>query len=629
MAGTDEEDDLLKSSDSEDDTLTLVDVKDMENIKEKTLLEAETKSPACPTDSTQDSAKDPKNKLDTSNSVTRPTMNNHENDDLSAEIDDFLNELEKEPEADSIVSAKEDSSISSSAINANGNHVLDKKTIEKPSKDEQVERASKPKESSHIKPSANSPLAQSTPIRALNTNASENKESPLPPAEPELDFSLLDDDDDDEPTFINYTLTELMGEIDFSILDDEDEESENEENTLQNQTVIEKKQDVSNNNGATIASTDAIEKKTEDVSKVKKVGVAKPISQQAFTKSIQQIMREYYEKARKDWENDMKIAKVQFPIPPIRFLKEPNSRKDSRTKKFIAIEKYDEWKDNYHPMWAEYRTCNRERWPALISEKWGKDKTIDISRNLTKFSNRLGLKSAAVTKNKAGSKSKSNTKQLPETCNEIKELEPTEILNLMLESVRSKENDENEIDSGPAVPTSTSTNSLAGCKYCTFRCHCSPGRRLKRPYSEIYPPVIDTDLKSQPKLLKLGDVEEEIRNYKTTRMNNEEPEDRLQNDTNAVINTYMNQAGEVMNSSKEIFELGTYFNKEENNFSREQVRELLSVENTQDTFRQVYKSPYGGEGYSDEEDSSDTDSEIGSVEDKNDNEWTQGQIEDY
>jgi hypothetical protein len=238
------------------------------------------------------------------------------------------------------------------------------------------------------------------------------------------------------------------------------------------------------------------------------------------------------------------------------------------------------------------------------------------------------VKSAVASKNKAGSKSKSNAKQVPETCNETKELEITNIIDLMLESVRSKREDENELDNaGPAVSASTFNTSLAGCKYCTFRCHCSPGRRLKRPYPENCPPVIDKDLKSQPKLLKLDDVQEEIRNYKTTRMNNEESEENLQK--REVLDDYQYQAGEVMNSSNEIFNLATFFNKANNdtNFSREQVRELLSVENTQDTLRQGYKSPDGGEGCADEGDSSDPDSEIGSVDDTN--EWTDRQIEDY
>merc|ERR1712156_270948 len=633
MAGTDEEDDLLKSSDSEDDTLTSVDVKDKENIKEKTLLEAEAKSPACQTDSTQDSNKDPMNTLDISNSVTKPTMDQNENDDLSAEIDDFLNELEKEPEADSIVSAKEDSSIDSSAITANGNHVLDKKTIEKPSKDEQVERASKPKESFNKVPSTNSPLAQSTPIRASKTNGSENKKSPPPPPVEEDDeienISLLDSDDDDyEPKYKTYTLDEFL-ECDWSILDDDEEESENEENTVLNQTVIEKKQDVSKNNGAIMASTDAIEKKTEDVPKIKKMGKVKTNSVKTV-KSMNQIMKEYYERAKEDWQKDMDIAKVRYPIKPLSRLNVPIKRTDSRTRDVIGYEPYLEWKDSNHPMWDEFRYCHSDEWSTLISQKWGSEKFIDISRNLTKFSNRLGLKGAAASKNKTISKSKSNTRPLPETCIEIKELKPTDMIDLMLESVRSKGNDENdyEVDNpDPPVPISTTNTSLAKCRFCTFRCHCSPGRRLKRPYTS--PQFIDPDLKSQPKLLKLYDVEEEIRNYKTTRMNNDEPEDRLQNDTNAVINDYSNQAGEVFNSSKEIFELANFFNKEDNSFSREQVRELLSVENTQDTFRKVYKSPYGGQGCSDEEDSSDTDSEIGSVDDENDNEWTQGQIEDY
>ena len=236
---------------------------------------------------------------------------------------------------------------------------------------------------------------------------------------------------------------------------------------------------------------------------------------------------------------------------------------------------------------------------------------------------------------------KSASKQVHDTT-ETKVIENANIMDVMLESVRNEREDEitdlaaanSSQPVGKEVASDVSLNSnqtsLAGCRYCTFKCHCSPGRKQKRPYPENCPPYVDDDLKSHPKLLNLPDVQKEVRNYKTTRMNNEESESRL-NMFN-VVETYANQAKDVILSSHEVFDLAGFFNDNHNptDFTREQVRELLSVENTQDTLRKVYKSAYGGEGYSDEEsDSSDSDSELGSVEGEEDKEWTDRQIEDY
>ena len=681
MADTDEEEDLLKSSDSEDDTIVKENGDEVCDIKE----------------GLQELKKDDVNgKMSADAScinIQSTTINGYDDDDLFKEMNDIL---EMEPEK--VVSLKEDSSNSSSNHTANESLDSSKKTQEitsivakqeESSSSNKATKKSSPSTVSDIinsksgdkrpreameddndseelfnkkskvdttrskSPPVDPPTAQSTPIRPIRASTidSDNNKKLLPipiEKEEECDFSLLDDDEDDEPTFHTFTLDQFL-DLDYSILDDE-----NEENSVLNQTVIEKQpSDALKKDGvANVLSSIEDDKKGADIIPVKNdENKSKPAKANQVNKT-HKIKEEYYQKAKEDWKKDIATSGVQFSIPTIYSLKQPQVFTDYRDqRKIIGYESVGEWKDKYHPMWAEYRQCHPNDLSHLIYQKWGLEKTIDITRNLTKFSNRsVQAKSAAKSKAASNSKnSKSANKQVHDTT-ETKVIENANIMDVMLESVRNEREDEitdlaaaNSANSSqPAdkeaasdVSLTSNQTSLAGCRYCTFRCHCSPGRKQKRPYPENCPPYVDDDLKSQPKLLNLPDVQKEVRNYKTTRMNNEESESQL-NMFN-VVESYAKGAQNVIFSSHEVFDLAGFFNKSDydnhnpTDFTREQVRELLSVENTQDTLRKVYKSAYGGEGYSDEEsDSSDSDSELGSVEGEEDKEeWTDRQIEDY
>lgn len=681
MADTDEEEDLLKSSDSEDDTIVKENGDEVCDIKE----------------GLQEPQKDDTNgKMSADASCINSqstTINGDDDDDLFKEMNDIL---EMEPEK--VVSLKEDSSNSSSNHTANESLDSSKKTQEitsivaKQEESSSSNKASKKSSPSTVSDVINSksgdkrpreameddndseelfnkkskvdttisksppvdpPTAQSTPIRPIRTSTidSDNKKMlPIPiEKEEEPDYSLLEDYDDDEPTFHTFTLDQFL-DLDYSILDDE-----NEENSVLNQTVIEKQpSDALKKDGvANVLSSIEDDKKGADIIPVKndENKSSKPAKANQVNKT-HKIKEEYYQKAKEDWKKDIATSGVQFAIPTIYSLKQPQVFTDYRDqRKIIGYESVGEWKDKYHPMWAEYRQCHPNNLSHLIYRKWGLEKTIDITRNLTKFSNRsVQAKSVAKSKAACNSKnSKSANKQVHDTT-ETKVIENANIMDVMLESVRNEREDEitdlavaaNSANSSqPAdkaasdVSLTSNQTSLAGCRYCTFRCHCSPGRKQKRPYPENCPPYVDDDLKSQPKLLNLPDVQKEVRNYKTTRMNNEESESQL-NMFN-VVESYAKGAQNVIFSSHEVFDLAGFFNKSDydnhnpTDFTREQVRELLSVENTQDTLRKVYKSAYGGEGYSDEEsDSSDSDSELGSVEGEEDKEeWTDRQIEDY
>ena len=681
MADTDEEEDLLKSSDSEDDTIVKENGDEVCDIKE----------------GLQELKKDDTNEKMSGDASCinsqSTTINGDDDDDLFKEMNDIL---EMEPEK--VVSLKEDSSNSSSNHTANESLDSSKKTQEitsivaKQEESSSSNKASKKSSPSTVSDIINSksgdkrpreaieddndseelfnkkskvdptesksppvdpPTAQSTPIRPIRASTidsdNNNKLLPIPmEKEEEPDYSLLEDYEDDEPTFHTFTLDQFL-DLDYSILDDE-----NEENSVLNQTVIEKQPDALKKDGvANVLSSIEDDKKGADIIPVKNdENKSKPAKANQVNKT-HKIKEEYYQKAKEDWKKDIASSGVQFSIPTIYSLKQPQVFTDYRDqRKIIGYESVGEWKDKYHPMWAEYRQCHPSELSHLIYRKWGLEKTIDITRNLTKFSNRsVQAKSAAKSKAASNSKnSKSANKQVHDTT-ETKVIENANIMDVMLESVRNEREDEitdlaaaaNSANSSqPAdkeaasdVSLTSNQTSLAGCRYCTFRCHCSPGRKQKRPYPENCPPYVDDDLKSQPKLLNLPDVQKEVRNYKTTRMNNEESESRL-NMFN-VVQDYATEAKEIIFSSHEVFDLAGFFNKSNydnhnpTDFTREQVRELLSVENTQDTLRKVYKSAYGGEGYSDEEsDSSDSDSELGSVEGEEDKEeWTDRQIEDY
>ena len=68
---------------------------------------------------------------------------------------------------------------------------------------------------------------------------------------------------------------------------------------------------------------------------------------------------------------------------------------------------------------------------------------------------------------------------------------------------------------------------LAGCQYCTHRCHCSPGRKIIRPYPIDQQDKLfldpDVDVKTEKLLEKSEDVATEIRGCLNTAMHNEVP----------------------------------------------------------------------------------------------------------
>jgi len=82
----------------------------------------------------------------------------------------------------------------------------------------------------------------------------------------------------------------------------------------------------------------------------------------------------------------------------------------------------------------------------------------------------------------------------------------------------------------------------------------------------------------------------------------------------------------VIASKNEAFELFNNYRKNNTdvpNFTREQVRELLSVELTQDKFTHVYRNPYATGNESEEESDDDSDA------DNNVEDWSQSKLENY
>ena len=163
-------------------------------------------------------------------------------------------------------------------------------------------------------------------------------------------------------------------------------------------------------------------------------------------------------------------------------------------------------------------------------------------------------------------------------------------------------------------------NILANCKYCTKICHCSPGRKLKRPYPKHMNEFNDDRDVPIEKLLRLENVHEEVRKTMNTYYANEAMS------SHANTRYFSQAATNVMSSSNEAFELATNYRKNVKdipNFSREQIRELLSVELTQDKFRHTYRNPYDCGRDEEEEESDDSDVE------QNEDTWSQSKLENY
>ncbi len=142
----------------------------------------------------------------------------------------------------------------------------------------------------------------------------------------------------------------------------------------------------------------------------------------------------------------------------------------------------------------------------------------------------------------------------------------------------------------------------AACCYCTSICHCSPGRIIKRPYFSVSrDPVIDP-MEKEAKRCKIKDVQREVREAINHQLNfGSAPHNHRH---------YSKAAANVLASTGEAFELALNYRQDPNElpyFSKDQVRELLSVEMTQDKYKSFYKSPYAGHDHSDDEPEEDED----------------------
>ena len=278
----------------------------------------------------------------------------------------------------------------------------------------------------------------------------------------------------------------------------------------------------------------------------------------------------------------------------------------------------------HHPLWEEYNdlaTMNTDQYGAFIHHKWGWKTSIDVTRNLTKFSKRSSSKESQKRNHRGVGKKCLN---LEDCDDDVVIIEEKGIIPFLLNKVGDSDDSALSLRGGSSNiahdDEDDSVGTLANCKFCTSVCHCSPGRRLKRPYPKDEKEYNDREV-AREKLLRLEHVHEEVRNTMNTYYANEAM--GLSRPKMAMAAT------NVMSSSNEAFELATNYRKNTNDipdFTREQIRELLSVELTQDRFRHIYRNPY--ECGRDEEEEESDDSDDDAVKQKQD-QWSQSTTENY
>ena len=338
-------------------------------------------------------------------------------------------------------------------------------------------------------------------------------------------------------------------------------------------------------------------------------------------KSMKALRKEYYEFALPLWQKT-----TPFPdIPPQNDhrLRDPNIWRFNNNNVF---ESKEEWADKHHPGWESHRqnTYDDRQIGAYIHHVWDWKSSVDITRNLTKFSSkRRNL--PASSQDDTSQSSSSNSAQ--------------------------EGTDKSNCSSNAEDDKRAKKPELAGCNFCTKYCHCSPGRRLKRPYHATIvndrEVVVEDKGVSYEKKMRLADVDSEIRDTLNTQIQQKPLGNR---NRNFEIDYFTKSATNLMGSSNEIFEMMAHYRKdvtEAPNLTQEQVRELICVETTQDKYRDIYKSPYGGEGHSEsEEDESDDDDEEESDDEGKDekkkqenkvqkeqkvkqNNWSRNQLENY
>ena len=93
----------------------------------------------------------------------------------------------------------------------------------------------------------------------------------------------------------------------------------------------------------------------------------------------------YYDAATKIWS---KTVKLPYKIPSIDDPKLQMPKVFMKKGNKMVFESQDEWTDNFHPMWEEFRENAKKdkQLAAFIHKKWDSSASIDVTRNLTKFS---------------------------------------------------------------------------------------------------------------------------------------------------------------------------------------------------------------------------------------------------
>jgi hypothetical protein len=277
-------------------------------------------------------------------------------------------------------------------------------------------------------------------------------------------------------------------------------------------------------------------------------------------------------------------------------------------------------------MWEEWRKAS-DKFPNFVHDRWGPSNTVDISRNLSKF--------AKIDQNCQNSLPESDKTDVakkrgvppPPPQGEgqggdvgghlIDEREVLSVLFKQVEDMGEDSGDEednifNELEFR-SDKRRTEEEQTEGqmdrtgrevCGYCEQVCFCSVGQRVKRPYvvtmTQNY--AIDASVPPRNDHYQLTEFRNEALNTIAKLCSDKLSSHSDNNSTKILKENYNVRAQKLVSSISETFELAEKVRsscnrRDWNNqvWSGEQCREMLSMEAMQDLFQANYSSPYEGE----------------------------------
>lgn len=339
-----------------------------------------------------------------------------------------------------------------------------------------------------------------------------------------------------------------------------------------------------------------------------------------FREKAHLIKQRYYERALRKWKNTTNFADG-YMIPALKDVKAPRLWQDGKTKKYFGGEDPQEWSDNNHPMWEEWRRAV-DRLPTFVHDKWGPDNLIDVSRNLSKFAKlKLDSNSSQGSEGELKqSEARKDNESKAERGNDTNMgvlIDEREVLSVLLEQVEGDKGSDSEDDdekdniysklevrvTQDETKTEDERINLTGrepCGFCERVCFCSPGVRLKRPYFHTKSNKIDQSVSGLKRSLKESDFREEALGCMAV-LCTEKLEGHTDKFSIKVIKENQSvRTQQLMASINETYDLAEDFGKASAKrreaakpfWSEEQAREMLSVETMQDLFQANYSSPY-------------------------------------